>query len=30
MLNRAELNGFSPSKNAILLKISELQNEFTT
>lgn len=30
MLNRAELNGFSPSKNAILAKISELQNEFTT
>lgn len=30
MLNRAELNGFSPSKNAILTKIEELQNEFKT
>lgn len=29
MLNRAELNGFSPSKNAILNKISELQKEFS-
>ncbi len=28
MLNRAELNGFSPSKNAILAKISELQKEY--
>lgn len=30
MLNRAELNGFLPSKNAILAKISELENEFKT
>lgn len=28
MLNRAELNGFLPSKEAILRKIQELQQEF--
>lgn len=28
MLNRAELNGFTPSKEAILRKIQELQKEF--
>nr|DAP93331.1 MAG TPA: Protein of unknown function (DUF3486) [Caudoviricetes sp.] len=28
MLNRTELNGYTPSKEAILRKIQELQQEF--
>lgn len=29
VLNRAELNGYSPSREAILWKIKELQKEFS-